>query len=100
MAVASRGDALSAFRELINNDPIKAEKVLLLPSYLPPGLEPVEDPFAMNPATLIGGYGKEASYALRAPDPLRRPVHEARSRRRAVRPRRTWPVPVGTLGGD
>jgi hypothetical protein len=37
MAVASRGDALSAFRELINNDPIKAEKVLLLPSYLPPG---------------------------------------------------------------
>jgi len=74
MAVASRGDALSAFRELINNDPIKAEKVLLLPSYLPPGLEPVEDPFAMNPATLIGGYGKEASYALLAPDPSMLPI--------------------------
>ena len=74
MAVASRGDALSAFRELINNDPIKAEKVLLLPSYLPPGLEPVEDPFAMNSATLIGGYGKEASYALLAPDPSMLPI--------------------------
>jgi predicted acylesterase/phospholipase RssA len=73
MAVASRGAALSRFRELINNDPIKAEQVLLR-DYLPPGLEPSVDPFAMNPATLIGGYGKEASYALRAPDPSILPV--------------------------
>jgi predicted acylesterase/phospholipase RssA len=74
MAVANRGDALHTFRELINNDPVKAEEVLLRPSYLPPGLEPSQDPFAMNPETLIGGYGQETSYALRAPDPSILPI--------------------------
>jgi len=68
MAVASRGAALSAFRELINHDPIEARTILRRP-YLPQGLEPADDPVGMDPSTLIGGYGNEARYRLGADDP-------------------------------
>ena len=68
MAVASRGAALSAFRKLINHDPVEAETILRRP-YLPAGLEPSSDPVRMDPATLIGGYGDDARYALGAADP-------------------------------
>jgi hypothetical protein len=68
MAVASRGPALSAFRELINSDPIEARTILRRP-YLPSGLEPSDDPVRMGPATLIGGYGNEARYTLGGQDP-------------------------------
>ena len=63
MAVASRGAALSAFRELINDDPVEARTILRRP-YLPEGLEPSDDPVGMDPATLIGAYGSEERYAL------------------------------------
>ena len=68
MAVASRGAALSAFRELINGDPVEARTILRRP-YLPNGLEPSGDPVRMGPSTLIGGYGNEARYTLGAGDP-------------------------------
>lgn len=68
MAVASRGAALNAFAELIDDDPIEVRKILRRP-YLPDGLEPSEDPVGMDPSTLIGGYGKEARYVLGAGDP-------------------------------
>ena len=68
MAVASRGAALSAFRELINDDPVEARTILRRP-YLPQGLEPSEDLVGMDPSTLIGGYGNEARYTLGADDP-------------------------------
>ena len=47
MAVASRGAALSAFRELIDHDPIEARNILRRP-YLPDGLEPSEDAVGMD----------------------------------------------------
>jgi hypothetical protein len=56
MAVASRGAALSALRELINDDPVEARTILRRP-YLPDGLQPSDDPVGMDPSTLIGGYG-------------------------------------------
>ena len=65
MAVASRGAALSAFRELIHDDPVEARAILRRP-YLPEGLDLSRDPVGMDPATLIGGYGKEARYTLGA----------------------------------
>ena len=68
MAVASRGAALSAFRELIHDDPVEARAILRRP-YLPEGLDLSRDPVGMDPATLIGGYGKEARYTLGAADP-------------------------------
>jgi hypothetical protein len=68
MAVASRGAALSAFRELIDRDPVEARTILRRP-YLPSGLEPSDDPVRMDPSTLIGGYGNEARYRLGAADP-------------------------------
>ena len=68
MAVASRGAALSAFRELINRDPVEARTILRRP-YLPSGLEPSDDPVRMDPSTLIGGYGNEARYTFGAADP-------------------------------
>ncbi|HEX6760676.1 MAG TPA: hypothetical protein VF086_20045 [Propionibacteriaceae bacterium] len=68
MAVASRGPALNAFRELINRDPVEARTILRQP-YLPSGLEPSDDPVRMGPATLIGGYGNEERYTLGAADP-------------------------------
>ena len=68
MAVASRGASLSAFRELINRDPVEASAILRR-LYLPTGLEPSDDPVRMGPSTLIGGYGNEARYTLGAPDP-------------------------------
>jgi predicted acylesterase/phospholipase RssA len=68
MAVASRGAALSAFRELINGDPVEARTILRRP-YLPNGLEQSGDPVRMGPSTLIGGYGNEARYTLGAGDP-------------------------------
>src|SRR5215216_4780320 len=68
MAVASRGAALSALRELINDDPVEASTILRLP-YLPDGLQPSDDPVGMDPSTLIGGYGNEARYTLGAEDP-------------------------------
>ena len=71
MAVASRGAALSAFRELINNDPVEARSILRRP-YLPDGLEPSDDPVGMDPSTLIGGYGNEARYTLGGEDPATR----------------------------
>ena len=71
MAVASRGAALSAFRELINNDPVEARSILRRP-YLPDGLEPSDDQVGMDPSTLIGGYGNEARYTLGGEDPATR----------------------------
>ncbi len=71
MAVASRGAALNALRELINNDPVEARSVLRRP-YLPDGLVPSDDPVGMDPSTLIGGYGNEARYALGGEDPATR----------------------------
>ena len=68
MAVASRGAALNAFRELINRDPVEARTILRQP-YLPSDLEPSDDPVRMGPATLIGGYGNEERYTLGAADP-------------------------------
>jgi predicted acylesterase/phospholipase RssA len=68
MAVASRGAALSAFRELINRDPVEVGTILRRP-YFPSDIEPSDDPVRMNPATLIGGYGNEARYAFNAQDP-------------------------------
>jgi predicted acylesterase/phospholipase RssA len=68
MAVASRGAALSAFWELIHDDPVEARAILRRP-YLPEGLDLSRDPVGMDPATLIGGYGKEARYTLGAADP-------------------------------
>ena len=68
MAVASRGAALSAFRELINRDPVEARTILRRP-YLPSGLEPSDDPVRMDPSTLIGGYDNEARYTFGAADP-------------------------------
>jgi hypothetical protein len=68
MAVASRGAALSALRELINDDPVEARTILRRP-YLPDGLQPSDDPVGMDPSTLIGGYGNEARYTLSAEDP-------------------------------
>jgi hypothetical protein len=68
VAVASRGPALSAFRELIDRDPIEARNIRRRP-YLPDGLEPSEDSVGMDPSTLIGGYGNEARYLLGADDP-------------------------------
>jgi hypothetical protein len=62
MAVASRGAALSAFHELIHDDPVEARAILRRP-YLPEGLDLSRDPVGMDPATLIGGYGTEARYA-------------------------------------
>ena len=67
MAVASRGPALSAFRELINRDPVEARTILRRP-YLPSGLEPSDDPVRMDPSTLIGGYDNEARYTFGAAD--------------------------------
>src|SRR4029453_18085958 len=71
MAVASRGAALSAFRELIDNDPVEARSILRHP-YLPDGLEPSDDPVGMDPSTLIGGYGKKARYKPGGQDPASR----------------------------
>jgi len=68
MAVASRGAALSAFQELIHDDPVEARAILRRP-YLPEGLDLSHDPVGMDPATLIGGYGTEARYTLGAADP-------------------------------
>jgi predicted acylesterase/phospholipase RssA len=68
MAVASRGAALSAFRELINRDPVEVGTILRRP-YLPSDMEPSDDPVRMDPATLIGGYGNEARYTFNAQDP-------------------------------
>ena len=68
MAVASRGAALSAFRELIHDDPVAA-RTILRRRYLPDGLEPSDDPVGMDPDTLIGGYGNETRYSLGAEDP-------------------------------
>jgi predicted acylesterase/phospholipase RssA len=68
MAVANRGAALSAFRELINRDPVEAGTILRRP-YLPGDLEPSDDPVRMDPSTLIGGYASEARYTLGASDP-------------------------------
>jgi hypothetical protein len=68
VAVASRGAALNAFAELIDDDQIEVGKILRRP-YLPEGLEPSEDPVGMDPSTLIGGYGNEARYLLGAEDP-------------------------------
>jgi hypothetical protein len=42
VAVASRGAALSAFRELIHDDPVAA-RTILRRRYLPDGLEPSDD---------------------------------------------------------
>ncbi|HJV14204.1 MAG TPA: hypothetical protein VJ625_09960 [Propionibacteriaceae bacterium] len=68
MAVASRAAALSAFRKLINDDPVEVSTILRHP-YLPGGLEATDDPSGMDPSTLIGGYGNEERYALAAEDP-------------------------------
>jgi predicted acylesterase/phospholipase RssA len=68
VAVASRGDALSAVQQLINDDPVEARTILRDP-YLPDGLEPSEDPVGMDPSTLIGGYGSESRYRLGGKDP-------------------------------
>ena len=68
MAVASRGKALSLFQKLIYDEPLAAENILADP-YLPAGLAPSQDRVGMDPATLIGGYGREERYMLHAPDP-------------------------------
>ena len=61
MAVASRGKALSLFQKLIYDEPVAAENILADP-YLPAGLAPSQDRVGMDPATLIGGYGREERY--------------------------------------
>ena len=70
MAVASRGAALNAFRELINRDPVEARTILRQP-YLPSGLGPSDDPVRMGPATLIGGTATRR--ATRSAPQTRRP---------------------------
>ena len=65
MAVASRGKALSLFQKLIYDEPLAAENILADP-YLPAGLAPSQDRVGMDPATLIGGYGREERYMLHA----------------------------------
>ncbi|HXD25967.1 MAG TPA: hypothetical protein VN609_08540, partial [Propionibacteriaceae bacterium] len=67
MAVASRKKALSLFQKLIYDEPLAAENILADP-YLPAGLAPSQDRVGMDPATLIGGYGREERYKLHAPD--------------------------------
>jgi len=67
MAVASRKKALSLFQKLIYDEPLAAENILADP-YLPAGLAPSQDRVGMDPATLIGGYGREERYLLHAPD--------------------------------
>jgi len=74
MAVASRGEALKAFRKLINREQVEAKTILRDP-YLPGDLTLSDEPFAMDPATLIGGYGDEARYTIGPPDPdIRRAI--------------------------
>jgi Patatin-like phospholipase len=68
VAVASRAAALSAFRKLINDDPVELSTILRHP-YLPDGFKASDEPFGMDPSTLIGGYGNEERYALPAEDP-------------------------------
>jgi predicted acylesterase/phospholipase RssA len=69
MAVASRQDALRAFAKLINDEPVEVSTILRDP-YLPAGLEPSKDPGALDPTTLIGGYGNEARYKFAAEEPV------------------------------
>jgi hypothetical protein len=77
MAVASRGAALKAFRELINHEQVPAKTILRDP-YLPDDLTLSDDPFAMDPATLIGGYGNKARYTVGPADPeIRRAIARA-----------------------
>lgn len=77
MAVASRGEALKAFRKLINHEQVEAKTILCDP-YLPDDLTLSDEPFAMDPATLIGGYGDEARYTIGPPDPdIRRAIARA-----------------------
>jgi hypothetical protein len=77
MAVASRGAALKAFRELINHEQVQAKTILRDP-YLPDDLTLSDDPFAMDPTTLIGGYGNEARYTVGPADPeIRRAIARA-----------------------
>ena len=85
MAVASRGKALSLFQKLIYDEPLAAENILADP-YLPAGLAPSQDRVGMDPATLIGGYGREERYMLHAADAETAARSCWPSGRRTVRP--------------
>ena len=67
LAVASRGAALSAFRELINGDPVEARTILRRP--ISPMIWVSGEPVRMGPSTLIGELQRRARYTLGAGDP-------------------------------
>ncbi|MET0695708.1 MAG: hypothetical protein ABWY56_17380 [Propionibacteriaceae bacterium] len=64
MAVASGANALAALTALIGPEKVPAQTLLHAPGYLPEEITAANGANAMEPDTLIGGYGNETSYQL------------------------------------